>query len=121
MASNILVVHIIIKEEFTMPDEKEIKSDFHPGICKAIGMKIAESSMLEMTNTLRVIFRAFLSLFMVAGSGFILWHAAFTKKDLLNEHTGVIVGFITGSALAAVIGFYFGGQDRQKEKKEPLE
>jgi len=99
----------------------EIKNDFHPGVFKAIGMKIAESSMIEITNTMRVIFRAFLAFFMVSGSGFILWHAAFAKKEMLSEHAGVIVGFITGSAIAAVIGFYFGGQDRQKEKKEPIE
>ena len=99
----------------------EIKNDFHPGIFKAIGMKITESSMLEITNALRVIFRAFLAFFMMTGSGIILWYAAFAKKEMLNEHTGVIVGFITGSAIAAVIGFYFGGQDRQKDKKEPTE
>ena len=104
-----------------MSDQEVKDKSLNPGICKSIGMKISESSILEMTNTLRVIFRAFLAFFMMAGSGFILWHAAFAKEEMLNEHTGVIVGFITGSAISAVIGFYFGGQDRQKRKPEMVD
>ena len=52
---------------------------------------------------------------MVLGGGVFLCYAAFMEADKLNEHTGIIIGFVTGSFIANAIRFYFGGQNRQKE------
>jgi hypothetical protein len=66
----------------------------------------------------RVVFKAFLALVVVAFAGTFLTLVAFKPADQLNEHTGVIVGFVTGTAFASVLGFYFGSSDRAKIGKE---
>lgn len=84
-------------------------------VIASIGQAIRDGGPIELTNMFRVLYRAFLATFLVGGGGAFLWKAAFTPKAFLNEHTGVIVGFITVSALGIAIGFYFGGQDRSKK------
>jgi hypothetical protein len=81
----------------------------------AIGLNIKAAGPTEVTNMFRVLFRSFLAIVMVSVGIAFLWKAAFIQKALLNEHTGVIVGFITGTFITAAISFYFGGQDRSKK------
>lgn len=84
-------------------------------VIQSIGQAIRDGGPIEFTNMLRVLYRSFLATVLVVGGGAFLWKAAFTAKAHLNEHTGVIVGFITASAIGVAIGFYFGGQDRSKK------
>ena len=87
-------------------------------ILEAIAKNIVVAGPTEMSNMFRVFFRSFLATIMVTGGGWFLWVAAFVPKESLNEHTGVIVGFVTGTFITFALSFYFGGQDRQKKKEE---
>jgi len=87
-------------------------------ILKAMATNIASAGPVEMTNIIRTIFRSFIATVLIAGGGSFLWKAAFVAKSSTNEHTGIIVGFITGSVIATAVNFYFGGQDRSKETKK---
>jgi hypothetical protein len=89
-------------------------------ILKAMATNIASAGPVEMTNIIRTIFRSFIATVLIAGGGSFLWKAAFVAKTSTNEHTGIIVGFITGSVIATAVNFYFGGQDRSKETKKPI-
>lgn len=86
----------------------------------AIAKSIEKEGLTEFINVFRVIFRSFLATGMVGVGISFLWKAAFIPKELLNEHTGVIVGFITGTFIVIAITFYFGGQDRQKKQEPPI-
>ena len=66
----------------------------------------------------RVIFKAFLAVLVVSFSAVFLVMVSFRQTDQLSEHAGVIVGFVTGTAFASVLGFYFGSSDRAKIQKE---
>lgn len=66
----------------------------------------------------RVIFKAFLAVLVVAFSAVFLWRVSFMPTEQLSEHAGVIVGFVTGTAFASVLGFYFGSSDRPKDQKK---
>jgi hypothetical protein len=89
-------------------------------ILKAMATNITSAGPVEMTNIIRTIFRSFIATVLIAGGGSFLWKAAFVAKASTNEHTGIIVGFITGSVIATAVNFYFGGQDRSKEIKKPI-
>jgi len=90
-------------------------------IRKALANLIANSDMVDLTNMYRVLFRMFLSVTMIMGGGSFLWAAAFTEKARLTDITTMVVGFVIGTFLALPIGFYFGGQDRQKKNDEQNE
>lgn len=84
----------------------------------SIALNIKAAGPTEVTNMFRVLFRSFLAVVMVSVGVSFLWKAAFIQKAFLNEHTGVIVGFITGTFITAAVSFYFGGQDRSKKPPE---
>jgi hypothetical protein len=67
----------------------------------------------EERETYRVIFKSFLGYSIFIFCAYFLSRAAFTAPEQLNEHTGTIVGFITGSAFSLIIGFYFGSSDKK--------
>ena len=90
----------------------EVKKE---GVWAAIAELVRNSTPDDWVNGFRTLFRAFLATIMVIGGGSFLWIAAFTEKAELNEHTGVIVGFVTGTLITAAIMFYFGGQDKSKK------
>lgn len=89
-------------------------------ILVSIAANIKSAGPIEMSNMFRVFFRSMLATILVIGGGSFLWKAAFVAKESLNEHTGVIVGFITASVIGVAVGFYFGGQDRSKEPESTL-
>ena len=66
----------------------------------------------------RVVFKAALAVLVVGFSAVFLWMVSFRPTEELSEHAGVIVGFVTGTAFASVLGFYFGSSDRPKDKGE---
>jgi hypothetical protein len=101
--------------EDTKPVEKK------DSVFAAIARSIDRASPTELMNAFRVWFRAFLATVMMLGGGVFLCVASFTPKEDLNEHTGVIVGFFTGSFITSALGFYFGGQDRSKKDMEGLD
>ena len=88
------------------------------GILESFAKLIANSDMVDLTNMYRVLFRMFLALFMIIGGGFFLWDAATIDEEKITQLTTMIVGFVIGTFLAVPIGFYFGGQDRQKKNEE---
>jgi uncharacterized membrane protein (UPF0182 family) len=65
----------------------------------------------------RVVFKALLAVLVVAFSATFLMMVSFRPSDQLSEQAGVIVGFVTGTAFASILGFYFGSSDRPKERK----
>jgi hypothetical protein len=67
----------------------------------------------EEREAYRVLFKSILGYSVFAFCAYFLSRAAFTSPDQLNEHTGTIVGFITGSAFSLVLGFYFGSSDKK--------
>lgn len=67
----------------------------------------------EERETYRVVFKSVLGYSIFAFCAYFLYRAAFTSPEQLNEHTGTIVGFITGSAFSMIIGFYFGSSDKK--------
>jgi hypothetical protein len=87
----------------------------------SIAMNIQKADPVETSNMFRSAYRMFLATLVVSGAGAFLWNVAFLAKTKGNQHTGVIVGFVTATALSAIIGFYFGGQDRAKKPVEPVE
>ena len=88
------------------------------GILESFAELIANSDMVDLTNMYRVLFRMFLALFMIIGGGIFLWDAATIEEEKITQLTTMIVGFVIGTFLAVPIGFYFGGQDRQKKNEE---
>ena len=84
-------------------------------VITAIAANIKAAGPVEMSNMFRVLFRSQLATILVLGGGAFLWKAAFMQKAFLNEHTVVIVGFVTASVIGVAVGFYFGGQDRAKQ------
>ena len=88
------------------------------GIRQSIANLIDKSDMTDVTNLYRVFFRMFLSTVMIFGGFAFLWEAAFTPEAEITEVTLLIVGFVVGTFLALPIGFYFGGQDRQKKNEK---
>ena len=89
-----------------------------PGIRLAFADLIRRSTPAEFGNGFRILFRAFLASMLIFGGGWFLWTAAFTSKHQLNEHTGIIVGAVIGTFLGSIVGFYFGGQDRNRKTEE---
>jgi uncharacterized transporter YbjL len=101
--------------------EKDLVKQQSPGmwgslclIVAAIAHTMATADVVEMTNFFRNLFRMFLALIILIGSGWVVYRISMVKEADLNQYAGVIIGFVTSSALMAVIGFYFGGQDRSK-------
>jgi len=90
-------------------------------IRQSIANLIDKSDMTDVTNLYRVFFRMFLSTMMIVGGFCFLWAAAFTPEAEITEVTLLIVGFVVGTFLALPIGFYFGGQDRQKKNEKEEE
>ena len=97
-----------------MDNGQKVKKE---GLFSALVSLITNASVEELAELFRVLFRAFLAMVMVVGGGCFLWKAAVLPADSLNEYTGVIVGFITGSFVGLAVSFYFGGQDTTVTKK----
>lgn len=104
------------------PPEDEPEPECEPtrqlGMWQVIAENIRLAGPVEMVNMFRTVYRSFLATVLVIGGGIFLWTAAFMDKEKVHEQTAFIVGFITASVIGVAIGFYFGGQDRQK-KVEP--
>ena len=60
-------------------------------------------------------FIAFFSVLVTIFAFVFLYKIAFIPAENLNEHAGVIVGFVTAQVLSNVIGYWFGAK---KEKDE---
>jgi hypothetical protein len=58
--------------------------------------------------------------YVVTGAGLFLWKAAFLPEDQLNEHTGTIVGFITGTVIATIINYLYGTSKSSQDKNKLL-
>lgn len=71
----------------------------------------------EDRETYRVVFKSLLGYSVFIFCAYLLSKVAFMPKETLNEHTGTIVGFITGSAFALILGFYFGSSDKKERKR----
>lgn len=56
----------------------------------------------------RVYFRALLSTVALIGAFVFLYGACFNDPGEMTEHTGTVVGFITGSVVTIIISYYFG-------------
>jgi hypothetical protein len=91
------------------------------GIRLAFADLIRRSTPAEFGNGFRILFRAFLASMLILGGGWFLWKAAFMSKHQLNEHTGIIVGAVIGTFLGSIVGFYFGGQDRNRKQEVVVE
>lgn len=63
-------------------------------------------------------FRKILGLILVVGGGIFLWKVAFLKE---GKYTGEIVGFVMGTALTTVIGFYFHTSQGSVDKAKQLD
>lgn len=87
------------------------------GLFHALVLLVSNSTIDELAELFRVLFRAFLALVMVVGGGCFLWKAAVLPAEGLNEYAGVIIGFITGSFVGLAVNFYFTGQDSTTVKK----
>jgi len=68
----------------------------------------------ELTDGL---FRKLLGLILIIGGGVFLWEAAFSGE---GKYTGEIVGFIMGTAITTVIGFYYHTSQSSSEKGKQL-
>lgn len=64
------------------------------------------------------IFRKLLGLILVVGGGIFLWKTAFLEE---GKYTGEIVGFVMGTALTTVIGFYFHTSQGSVDKAKQLD
>lgn len=78
-------------------------------------MEWNSETIKELTDGL---FRKLLGLLLVIGGGIFLWKAAFLKD---GKYTGEIVGFVMGTALTTVIGFYYHTSQGSTDKAKQLE
>lgn len=69
----------------------------------------------ELTDGL---FRKLLGLVLVIGGGSFLWEAAFNSD---GKYTGEVLGFVMGTALTTVIGFYYHTSQGSAEKSKQIE
>ena len=81
-------------------------------------MEWNEQTIKSVTDGL---FRKILGLLLVVFGGWFLWKVAFLEG---SKWTGEIVGFVMGTALTTVIGFYFhtsqGSVDKSKQIDKAL-
>jgi hypothetical protein len=66
----------------------------------------------------RIVFRSVLSIIVVFFAATFMYKVAFIESESLNEHTGVVLGFITGTAFATILNYYLGSSDKGNNKKE---
>lgn len=78
-------------------------------------MEWSVATIKELTDG---IFRKLLGLILVVGGGIFLWKVAFLKE---GKYTGEIVGFVMGTALTTVIGFYFHTSQGSVDKAKQLD
>lgn len=78
-------------------------------VVKAVGERI---------QLFRMRFRALFAVLLSSGAGLFLYKACFTAEAELTKHTGIVVGFITGSILSAIVMFYFGTSEGQQNGTE---
>ena len=64
------------------------------------------------------LFRKLLGLLLVVFGGRFLWKVAFLEE---GKYTGEIVGFVMGTALTTVIGFYFHTSQGSVDKSKQLD
>jgi len=69
----------------------------------------------ELTDGL---FRKLLGIILVIGGSFFLWEAAFESD---GKYTGEVLGFVMGTALTTVIGFYYHTSQGSAEKAKQIE
>lgn len=76
-----------------------------------------ELSIEDRFQLFRMKFRAVLAVLLMGGAGWFLYKACFTAKESLNENTGLVVGFVTGTVVASIVAFYFGTSESQQNKQ----
>lgn len=63
------------------------------------------------TEKFRVMFRAVYSVLVSVWAGAYLWQVTFSPAKEVSKHAEFIIGFILGTLIATVVGFYYGGND----------
>jgi len=65
--------------------------------------------------------RSVIALLAIVWAGAFLWEVTFATAEELSKVAEYVVGFVTGSIVSVVIGFYFGGvhaKEQAGSKKE---
>jgi hypothetical protein len=86
---------------------------------KQIQYPVEALSVEDRIQMFRMKFRAVLAVLLMGGAGWFLYKACFTAKESLNENTGLVVGFVTGTVVASIVAFYFGTSESQQNKQPP--
>jgi len=65
--------------------------------------------------------RSVIAILVIVWAGLYLWKYSFTRIELINSDAKFIAGFVTGTMVATIIGFYFGSSEKKEVEDNNVE
>jgi hypothetical protein len=69
------------------------------------------------SNVTKTRIRSILAILYTLWAGAYMWKYSFTMPESMNPDAKFIAGFVTGTLVAAIISFYFGGTEEPKKEE----